>query len=434
MKKTVLCATALLLSASTLLSGCAGSSTVEDLQNLQSTEEADELVQEIESYLKETESPVPETENKLEETESTEVAAADDQADFYDTPLVGVASDYSNPDNWMIVPEKITKDVDTFYIYPTIITDADENAQKIVDIDNIIMQIGAYFTYEKNATVFDESTNIFAPYYRQTNMAAVADLRGQDLEDFHKQEQRTDIYAALDYYFENYNEGRPFILAAHSQGSIISKIALEEYFRLHPEYYDRMIAAYLIGFSVTKSDLEKYPHLKFAEGPDDTGVIVSWNTEGPGNKNADNIVVEEGATAINPITYTRDDTYVPASENLGSRVDNMAGATEEEWVMSQYDINQLNMEETTVPDLVKGVIESFFNEKHPGIGDAQVDPERGVVICTTDQVPYMEVIDPNMPNVFGPASFHGCDYSMYYYSIQENVKERIESWNKSNKQ
>ena len=32
-------------------------------------------------------------------------------------------------------------------------------------------------------------------------------------------EPKADVFAALDYYFENYNHGRPYILAGHSQGS-----------------------------------------------------------------------------------------------------------------------------------------------------------------------------------------------------------------------
>lgn len=39
----------------------------------------------------------------------------------------------------------------------------------------------------------------------------------------------------------------------------------------------------LPGFSHAE-DLAANPALKFAEGADDTGVIVSWNTDGPGNK------------------------------------------------------------------------------------------------------------------------------------------------------
>lgn len=409
MKKRLIFLTLSVLTASTLLTGCTIGDVIRFSGKARDTKE----------YLEE----------KKEKRESFSTEVADDMADFYDTPLIGAPSDYSYEDNWLMLPDEITEAVDTFYVYPTIVTNTAEGAPEIVDIDDPVMRIGAYDTYVKNATAFEESTNVFAPFYRQTNMAAVADLRGQELEDFHKQEQRTDIYAALDYYFENYNEGRPFILASHSQGSILLKLALEEYFRLHPEYYERMIAAYLVGFSVTEDDLKSYPHLKFAEGADDTGVIVSWNTEGPGNKDADNnIVVEEGSVAINPITWTRDDTYVPASENLGSRVDDMAGALEDEIVTLRFDIGRLKYTTTKIIDLVGEVINDSFTESHPGVADAQLDLARGVVICTTDEVPFMDITNPDMPDVFGPESFHGSDYALYYYNIRQNVKDRIAHW------
>ena len=48
---------------------------------------------------------------------------------------------------------------------------------------------------------------------------------------------------------------------------------------------------------------------------DDTGVIISYNTEGAGN--GDNIVVLPGAISINPLNWKRDETYASAEENLG---------------------------------------------------------------------------------------------------------------------
>ena len=302
--------------------------------------------------------------------------------------LVGTPSDYSDENNWMKIPE-ITKEVDTFYIYPTVVADASEDVPDIVPIDYEPMRTNAQGVYEMQGTVYEESTNVFAPYYRQSNLIAIGNLRGDDLFQYQMQEQRTDIYAALDYYFENYNNGRPFILAGHSQGSIMSIIVLGDYMQAHPEYYERMVAAYPIGFSVTKEWLEEHPYLKFAEGADDTGVIITWNTEGPGNKGQDNIVVEEGAISINPLNWKRDDTYAGVDENLGSLVQN------EE--TGEYEIKD-------------------------GMGDAQVDTERGVVICTTDTdyVPAAEV--------FGPASLHRWDYGLYYVNIQKNVADRINSY------
>lgn len=402
-----LTAPALLLLGSLLLSGCGKDMIPEEM-----AESAEEWIDD----------------GSAEKEEAGSTAEAGGKTVSYDVPLVGTATDYSNKDYWLMLPEKATKEVDTFFVYPTIITDTSEDAAPIVDIDNPIMYIGAYDTYVKNASAFEESTNVYAPLYRQSNMAAAANYRGEDLENFHKQEQRTDIYAALDYYFEHYNEGRPFFLAGHSQGSILLKIALEEYFRLHPEYYERMIAAYLVGFSVTKQDLEKYPHLKFAQGADDTGVLVSWNTEGPGNKNADNIVVEKDAISINPISWSLGDEVASAEDCPGSRTDDMAGSLEMELLQAEYDIKALLNEKTTVEELIAKVIHQSFSEDHPGIADAQVDPERGVVVCTTKPVDFMEITDPAMPDIFGPESYHSADYALYYFSIVDNVKTRIDSY------
>jgi hypothetical protein len=69
----------------------------------------------------------------------------------------------------------------------------------------------------------------------------------------------------------------------------------------HPEVYERMIAAYVIGYSITEDYLTQNPHLKFATGPDDIGVIISYNTEAPDVAAGVNPVVWPGALVINPI-------------------------------------------------------------------------------------------------------------------------------------
>lgn len=310
------------------------------------------------------------------------------------TDLKGTPSDYSLEENWMRIPE-ITHEADTVYLYPTCYLDESEDAKPICDIDNEAVRERAGDIYENQATVFEESTNVFAPYYRQSNINKVAGMSHEELEEYQMNEQRTDVYAALDYYFENYNEGRPFIIAGHSQGSIMTKIVLGEYMAAHPEYYERMIAAYPIGFSITRDWLSEHPYLKFAEGADDTGVIVSWNTEGTGNQGQDNLVVEPEALSINPINWKRDDTYAGFEENLGSRILN---------------------EETGEYEIVKG------------IADAQVDTERGVVICTAEDADYAPA------ELFGPESLHGHDYDFYYENLRENVGDRVKAWMETKEQ
>ena len=85
----------------------------------------------------------------------------------------------------------------------------------------------------------------------------------------------------------------------------------------------------VIGYSVTPEYLEANPHLKFATGEDDTGVLISWNTEGKKSieENADNVVVLPNGISINPLNWKLDDTYAPASENLGSLTPNRLSAS-----------------------------------------------------------------------------------------------------------
>lgn len=282
--------------------------------------------------------------------------------------------DYSNSDNWMFLPEENTKEVDTIYLYPSAYGLTGEVEDDIADIEDVNMRVLAIYYASSQASVFDESTNLYAPYYRQFTVNSLVDMIDDSPESLQYIASQ-DIYNMLDYYFENLNEGRPFILAGHSQGSVWMTVVLEDYMKAHPEYYERMVAAYIIGYSVTEDYLAKNPHLKFAEDSNDTGVIISYNTEGPGNKDAYNCVVRAGARAINPINWSLDETH----------------ATN-------------------------------------GTVDAQIDSERGVVICTTIQnTPEMKA---SLAEYFGEESFHLYDYDLYWEELQKNVADRIECFMK----
>ena len=79
-----------------------------------------------------------------------------------------------------------------------------------------------------------------------------------------------------------------------------------------------MIAAYVIGYPVTSAWLANNPHLKFAEGPDDTGVIISYNTQNPSVTPPYNPVVSNiVGIVIHPITWTRTESEAATAEGLG---------------------------------------------------------------------------------------------------------------------
>ena len=252
---------------------------------------------------------------------------------------------------------------------------------------------GVQEEYATQASVFEDSTNVFVPYYRQVGLRFAGETAKQsgDIDAALSGTAYDDICAALDCYFENCNGGRPFIFAGHSQGSAMVRYVLKHYFKDHPEYYERMVAAYAIGFSITKDDLETYPHMKFATGESDTGVIISWNTEGKKNveEKAYNGPVLPNAISINPLNWKLDDTYAPASENLGSYME--IGES------GQYEITDIG-------------------------ADAQVITDRGVVLTHANSAPIA------LTEYFGPQSFHDDDYTFYYNNIKDNVAKRIAAY------
>ena len=321
------------------------------------------------------------------EPETTEAAAEAEEAETDET------TDYSLAASWFQIPA-VTKDVDTFYIYSTVYAGANEGDPDFAALDNAEMLEGVKVEHMIKSSAFEDSTNVFIPYYRQAGMAFVLRTMqaGGSIDAPMSGTPYSDITAALDYYFEHYNEGRPFVIVAgHSQGSAILRLALKGYFKEHPEYYERMVAAYAVGFSITQDDLDANPHMKFATGESDTGVIISWNAEGPKNveENAANALVLPNAISINPLNWKLDETYAPAGMNLGSLVmDAETGKTE-------------------IRDIG---------------ADAQVDPARGTVVTNADAIPN------EMVEFTGPECYHQDDYSIFYNNVKDNVAKRVAAY------
>ena len=310
---------------------------------------------------------------------------------------LSAAVDYADADNWLSVPTSIDYQVDVFYLYPTAWYKTEENEANVCAIDHSIMRKLAPLAYARQATAFEPVANIFAPYYRQAEGEYLLSLSPEDREATGEAISVADATAAFEYYIEYYNEGRPFILAGHSQGSIVLKQLLAGYLAEHPAVYERMVAAYLIGYSVTPEYFAENPHLKFAERADDTGVIISYNTEAPGVE-AENGVVLPGALVINPITWTTDETYVPAAQSLGSI--------------------RLNKDGTVVVD------EQGKPVCAKNYADAQIDSERGVLLCSTADV---DTLAPGN-SLFGRGIFHSFDYPFYYFNLRENARVRAEAY------
>lgn len=300
---------------------------------------------------------------------------------------VNNVTDYSQPGNWLSVDQSGSLPVDVFYLYPTA-WQKGPNDTNYCSVDNVSMIKGANGAFNRQATAFLPVGNIYAPYYRQAD--AMYTLTMPTIEQQDEAVRiipAADGVAAFNYYLENYNKGRPFILAGHSQGSNVLLYILSQ-IKDQPDVLNRMVAAYVLGFSVTKDYLAKNAPLKFAAGPDDTGVIISYNTEAEGVTSSP--VVRPGALAINPISWTLTDLEAPKEDNAGS----IRPVT-----MALSDLTPVK-----------------------GLASAQVDTERGVVVCKS--------VDINKFSMQGlPAGvYHSYDYPFYFYNIRQNAQNRVEKY------
>lgn len=306
-------------------------------------------------------------------------------------------TNYSSRAHWLALPSKRLKQVDVFYLYPTEYTRPDPSAPIVCAVDDAGMMHGAQVAFQRQVTAFNTVGNIYAPYYRQADAAARAALPQAQQAKIVAGGPTQDGLAAFDYFIRHYDQGRPFILVGHSLGSNVLANLLARYMKARPSVYKRMVAAYVVGYSITPSYLAQNPFLKFATGPSDTGVIVSWNTEAP-TVAGTNPVLLPGGLAINPITWTRKQTAATAKQNLGSIELNPATGTP-----------VLN---------ASGSIKRVM-----GVADARVDKAKGVVICST--------IDASAEPYYTPGGFpmgvlHPFDYPFYFFDVRANAANRVE--------
>lgn len=313
-----------------------------------------------------------------------------------------VATDYSQSEHWLNVPTEITKEVDVFYLYPSAWAKVNADDPIICEIDNPVMLQQSKLAFDRQATAFETSANIFAPFYRQDDAGSTLAMDFEEQQDIVKGVPLTDATAAFEYYIEHYNNGRPFILASHSQGSNVMIYILQDYMKEHPDVYKRMVAAYVLGYSITDDYLADNPELKFASGSGDTGVIISYNTQAPTIEGSDGVVLPT-ARVINPISWTTAETVAPASDNLGSL--------------------QLNSDGSVVKNADGSPV------KVMNFADAQVDNTKNVLICSTVNV------DQYAPGggTFGRGVFHSYDFPFYYFNLRANAEERVANYLKDHK-
>ena len=123
------------------------------------------------------------------------------------------------------------------------------------------------------ATVFNKYCRIFAPRYRQANLDAFY-TKNKKAANAALDTAYQDVKNAFEYYLKHYNNGRPIIIASHSQGTWHAGRLLKEFFEGKP-LQKQLVCAYIIGLPVFTN---YFSELKPCEDSTSTGCFVSWRT------------------------------------------------------------------------------------------------------------------------------------------------------------
>jgi hypothetical protein len=279
---------------------------------------------------------------------------------------------------------------DVFFLYPTSWRAA-HGEYPICGINNADMRHWADYYLKTRASAFETAGNIYAPFYRQLDAAFVVAKQPPDMIGLFGGVPLTDVIAAFDYYIENYNKGKPFILAAHSQGSMVMLGVIALHLRDRPDVYKRMIAAYLIGVPLPETVYELFPHIKPAQNADDLGVVISYNTNSP-NVDGHSPFSYPASVLINPVSWVTDDSYAPKEASKGGIIVNDDGTF----------------------------------ERAPNLADAKIDHTTGTLVSGVDREKFSSGAASR--GYFPLGVLHENDIPLYYYDLRANAENRVEKW------
>lgn len=299
--------------------------------------------------------------------------------------------DYSNLNHWAAHPLKtevsdtpsrftpapsMEASADVFFLHPTSYTENFGSSPWNAALDDAALNEKTDKGSVLNqATAFQVGTRLFAPRYRQAHLKAFFLVKNRNRQPA-LDTAYADLREAFLYYLKHFNNGRPVIIASHSQGTYHAIRLLKEFFDGKP-LQKNLICAYLVGWPVTATDFSSIPMGTAAQA---TGCYVTWRCYADGYKKR---ARGGAATCVNPITWT----------------------TGEEW---------------STPQQHKGAATKNLKEIRKGMLQARVYQKGGIL--------WVKIIDETASNYKRTKNYHILDYNLFYLDIKENAALRIKVW------
>ncbi|WP_437961900.1 DUF3089 domain-containing protein [Sorangium sp. So ce119] len=321
----------------------------------------------------------------------------------FDATKLPPAPDYTDARSWSALPER--DDVgdlsptgapavdqrrataDVFYVHATSYVGSAWNARTDDPTTNEATDRGAT---RLQATPFNGCCAVYAPRYRQANGMAFtrSSADGGRAPDV----AYSDVRRAFDAFNARRGAGRPFFLAAHSQGAVMAERLLYDAISGTP-LRDQLVAAYLIGSAITVDGLrERAPDIPACRAPDDLHCAVAWNARGAMYAPSDFEMHRPDPRerlCTNPLSWRTDGALAPAALNLGAVF-----------------------------------LESDDRAPRRGlVGDAQC-VDGTLVLHHVGAIP-RDLPSRILDRVLGDGNHHAIEYQLFFMNIRENADARL---------
>lgn len=326
--------------------------------------------------------------------------------------------DYREPSSWAVwpgvasaadtVPKGATPGrasapkADVFFIHPTTYLANDAWNAKF-DADGFTGRQLNEIVLGYQTSIFNACCRIFAPRYRQATISAF--LRPSDDSFKAYNLAYSDVLRAFDHYMRQENNGRPFILASHSQGSLHATRLIQERIASDPATRRKLVVAYVVGASLPETF---DTGLSVCATATQTGCLVDWNSAssrtvlGLGRglmvtwyKDKYQAVRRNTWLCVNPLSWDRT-TRSAVSKNRGALP--FAGLGK------------------PVPALVSAVTGAQCTR-----GRVVISIPRGKREGFTDTLTRL-------------GSYHNLDYALFYDSVRRNAVARVNQFGKAGSQ
>lgn len=269
---------------------------------------------------------------------------------------------------------------DVFFIHPTTLT-SKALAGKVWNASFINDTLNAKTDYTSilyQASIFNGSARVYAPRYRQAHIYSFYSIE-QSASQIALELAYADVKKAFEYYLANHHNNRPIIIASHSQGTYHAGRLLKEFFE-NKALSHKLVCAYIIGLGIP---INYFTVLEPCKNANEVNCFATWRTFKEGYLPEYVKKEKEETWSVNPLSWSLSDSAISRKQNHGA-------------------------------------VFFKFNKAYKHTNGARN---------------YNGVLWTNRPHFFfgifmRQKNYHAGDLNLFYYSIRQNVKDRIETYRK----